>query len=153
MGRMRVPVQMRWADLDAYGHVNNAAMLTLLEEARIAVFWTREGEESGISGAKVLTGGPGSDTHTLVARQEIEYLAPLSYSQDPVNVELWIGQVGGASLLVCYEVLTPGGEVCARAASSIVKVDAGTGRPARFTDEQRQALEPLLDDPVEFRRR
>ena len=149
---MRVPVQMRWADLDAYGHVNNAAMLTLLEEARIAVFWTGEGGPV-TSGAKVLAGGPGSDTHTLVARQEIEYLAPLSYSQEPVGVELWIGQIGGASLLVCYQVLTPTGEVCARAATSIVKVDAGTGRPARFSDDEREALAPLVDDPVEFRRR
>ena len=152
MARIRVPVPMRWADLDAYGHVNNAAMLTLLEEARIAVFWTSEGGEPGRSGAKVLAGGPGSDMHTLVARQEIEYLAPLSYSQEPVVVELWIGQLGGASLLVCYEVLTPTGEVCARAATSIVKVDAGSGRPSRFSDEEREALAPLLDDPVTFRR-
>ena len=148
---MRVPVQMRWADLDAYGHVNNAAMLTLLEEARIATFWTSD-PEADRSGAKVLSGGPASDTRTLVARQEIEYLAPLSYSQDPVGVELWIGEIGGASLLVCYEVLTPAGQVCARAASSIVKVDAGSGRPVRFTAEEREALAPLLDDPVTFRR-
>ena len=151
MARMRVPVQMRWADLDAYGHVNNAAMLTLLEEARIATFWTSD-PEGARSGAKVLSGGPASDTHTLVARQEIEYLAPLSYSQDPVGVDLWIGEIGGASLLVCYEVLTPAGQVCARAASSIVKVDAGSGRPVRFTAEEREALAPLLDDPVTFRR-
>src|SRR5699024_9468856 len=58
----------------------------------------------------------------------------------------------GASLLVCYEVLTPAGQVCARAASSIVKVDAGTSRPVRFTAEEREALAPLLDAPVTFRR-
>ena len=34
-----VPVPVRWTDLDAYGHVNNAAMVRLLEEARIAAFW------------------------------------------------------------------------------------------------------------------
>src|SRR5690625_1027702 len=115
MGRMRVPVQMRWPDLAAYGHDNNAAQLTLREEARIATFWTSD-PEADRTGTKVLSGGPSSDTHTLVARQEIEYLAPLSYSQDPVGVELWIGEIGGASLLVCYEVLTPAGQVCARAA-------------------------------------
>lgn len=150
---MRVPVQMRWADLDAYGHVNNAAMLTLLEEARIAAFWTSDGDREADAGAKVLSGGPTSDTHTLVAGQEIEYLAPLSYSQQPVGVELWIGKIGGASLLVCYEVLTPAGEVCARAATSIVKVDASSGRPSRFTQEERAALAPLVEAPVEFRRR
>src|SRR5690625_5674759 len=76
---------MRWTDLDAYGHVNNAAMLTLLEEARIAAFWSdgssSDGSSSdgptaaiGSAATKVLSGGPASDTRTLVARQEIEYL-------------------------------------------------------------------------------
>ena len=32
MTRMHVPVRLRWNDLDAYGHVNNAAMLVLLED-------------------------------------------------------------------------------------------------------------------------
>jgi acyl-CoA thioester hydrolase len=35
-----IPVPVRWTDLDAYGHVNNAAMVRLLEEARIAAFCT-----------------------------------------------------------------------------------------------------------------
>ena len=40
MTRLHVPVPVRWSDLDAYEHVNNARMLTLLEEARIAAFWS-----------------------------------------------------------------------------------------------------------------
>src|SRR5690625_7150245 len=39
MARITVPVRMRWSDIDGYGHVNNAALFTLLEEARIATFW------------------------------------------------------------------------------------------------------------------
>ena len=42
MTRLHVPIQLRWGDLDAYGHVNNAEMLHLLEEARIAAFWTED---------------------------------------------------------------------------------------------------------------
>ena len=37
--RLSMPVALRWADLDAYGHVNNVEVLRLLEEARIAAFW------------------------------------------------------------------------------------------------------------------
>ena len=37
--RLHVPIRLRWSDLDAYGHVNNAEMLRLLEEARIQAFW------------------------------------------------------------------------------------------------------------------
>lgn len=150
---IRIPVQMRWADLDAYGHVNNAAMLTLLEEARIAAFWSEDGVAGTSAETKVLGGGPASDTHTLVAHQEIEYLAPLDYSQNPVIVEVWIGKIGGASLLICYAILDPRGQVCAKAASSIVKVDAQDGAPTRFTSAEREALQPLLGDPVQFRRR
>ncbi|WP_235856817.1 acyl-CoA thioesterase [Occultella glacieicola] len=152
MPRITVPVPMRWADLDAYGHVNNAAMLTLLEEARIATFWAT-GDDHESAATKVLAGGAGASSYTLVARQEIEYLAPLEYRQEPVHVELWIGRIGGASLEVCYEVHGPDGQVCARAATSIVMVDAATGRPRRLTDDERGALEPLLEQPIEFRRR
>ena len=45
--RLAVPVTVRWSDLDAYGHVNNASLLTLLEEARVAAFWAGGPEGSG----------------------------------------------------------------------------------------------------------
>ncbi|UFU04056.1 acyl-CoA thioesterase [Ruania suaedae] len=150
MARVRVPVPVRWSDLDAYGHVNNAAMLTLLEEARIATFWAK-GETA--SGTNVLAGGPDASSYTLVARQEIEYLAPLGHSHEPAVVELWIGRVGGASLDVCYELLSPTGQLAARAATSIVMVDADSGRPRRLDDDERRALAELEGDPIEFRRR
>ena len=38
--RMHVPIHLRWGDLDAFNHVNNATMLKLLEEARVRVFWS-----------------------------------------------------------------------------------------------------------------
>src|SRR5699024_8135916 len=98
---------MRWTDLDAYRHVNNAAMLTLLEEARIAALW-RDGSSSdgstaaiGSAAAQVRSGGPARDTRTLVARQEIGDLAPLDNSHKPVDEELGSGRIGGASLLIC----------------------------------------------------
>lgn len=148
-----MPVRMRWADIDGYGHVNNAAMLTLLEESRIATFWASGLASEESQATKVLEGGATASSFTLVARQEIEYLAPLEFSQEPVRVELWIGRIGGASLEVCYEVLSPAGVLCARAATSIVMVDAASGRPRRLTDGERSALERLLDDPIELRRR
>ena len=124
--RLLVPVQLRWSDLDAYGHVNNVEMFRLLEEARITAFWAHP-HESGVAGpvdpealadpadpadpaalaawpTAVLDSGPGASSHTFVARQEIEYLRPLGFDRRPVRVEMWIGHMGGASLDVCYEV-------------------------------------------------
>ena len=39
MSRLTIPVKLRWSDIDAYQHVNNARMFTILEETRIAAFW------------------------------------------------------------------------------------------------------------------
>ena len=36
-------VAVRWSDMDAYGHVNNARFLTLYEEARVAMFFLGAG--------------------------------------------------------------------------------------------------------------
>src|SRR5699024_3757403 len=158
-----VPIRMRWSDLDAYGHVNNAAMLTLLEEARIETLWSvdpadevadeSDAEAAARRVAEVLSGGAGSASRTLEARQASGDSAPLAYTQRPIAVDLWIGRIGGASLEVCYEVFAPAGTSCARAATSIVMVDAAPGRPRRLSPGERDALGALLDEPLQFRRR
>jgi acyl-CoA thioester hydrolase len=166
--RLHVPIRLRWSDLDAYGHVNNAEMLRLLEEARIQAFWiTDESDDSadGADGAAkavgsstaVLDGRPGADTLTLIARQEIEYLAPIPYLRQPLDVQLWLGRLGGASLDVCYEVWSPQGTepriLYSRAATTIVLVDAASERPRRINDRERSAWTPYLDEPVQFTKR
>jgi len=152
MARLTVPIKIRWSDIDGYGHVNNAAMLTLLEEARIAAFWAAPDDGEAPGPGTVLATGEGSDTATLIAHQEIEYLAPLKYTTAPVQVQMWLSAMGGASLDVCYEVPGPDG-VAARAMTTLVLVDATTGRPRRITDEERAAWSELLEDPVTFQRR
>ncbi len=160
MTRLRLPVQLRWSDVDAYAHVNNVAMLTILEEARIEAFWRHPDptEDRPDSPTAVIDAGPGAQTSTLVARQEIEYLAPLAYRRAPVVVEMWIGNLGGASLDVCYEVRdlpadVEGSRVFARAITTIVLVDAATGAPRRLGPQERAAWAPYLEEPVTFRRR
>lgn len=157
--RLHVPTRLRWSDLDAYGHVNNAEMLRLLEEARIEAFWSNDDGHSGAVGAStaVLDGRPGASTLTLIARQEIEYLVAIPYLRQPLDIQLWIGHIGGASLEVCYEVWSPAGAVDAtlftRAATTIVLVDAVTERPRRINAAERAAWTPFLDEPVAFSKR
>jgi acyl-CoA thioester hydrolase len=157
--RLHVPTRLRWSDLDAYGHVNNAEMLRLLEEARIEAFWSNDdGHQSAVGASTaVLDGRPGAATLTLIARQEIEYLAPIPYLRQPLDVQLWIGHLGGASLEVCYEVWSPSTAADAtlftRAATTIVLVDAATERPRRISDAERAAWTPYLDEPVAFSKR
>lgn len=156
--RLHVPIKLRWSDLDAYGHVNNAEMLRLLEEARIEAFWITDDAEEAVGGSTaVLDGRPGADTLTLIARQEIEYLAPIPYLRQPLDVQLWLGRLGGASLEVCYEVRSPAGTdpdiLYSRAATTIVLVDAASQRPRRINERERAAWTPYLGDPVQFTKR
>lgn len=152
MTRLHVAVPLRWSDLDAYAHVNNARMFTLLEEARIAAFWG--GGENGAPTA-VLTTGPGADSVTLIAGQQIEYREQIPFVREPIDVELWIGKLGGASLQVCYEVYSPSGHeqrtLYVRASTTIVLAHRETGAPRRITDAERLAWEPYLEPPLEFR--
>jgi len=128
-----------------------------LEEARIVAFWVTEDDGAIGASTAVLDGRPGAATLTLVARQEIEYLAPVPYLRQPLDVRLWLGKLGGASLDVCYEVYSPEGiapEVLyARANTTIVLVDALSERPRRINDTERAAWTQYLDDPIEFARR
>jgi acyl-CoA thioester hydrolase len=152
MTRLHVAIPVRWSDLDAHGHVNNARMFTLLEEARIAAFW---GGGPASPPTAVLETGAGAEVLTLIAAQQIEYRAPIPYHREPLDVELWMGRLGGASLQVCYEVFSPVGHeprtLYVRAATTIVLVDRDSGAPRRLPDEARAAWEPFVDEPLTFR--
>lgn len=154
--RLHIPIHLRWGDLDAFNHVNNASMLKLLEEVRVRAFWRPAADEDAPPTA-VLDSGIDAGVLTLIARQEIEYLRPVPYQRNPLDVQLWFGKLGGSSIEVCYEIFSPasavGQELYARASAVVVMVDASTGRPVRLTVEQRAAWEPYLGEPVAYAHR
>lgn len=156
--RLHIPIHLRWGDLDAFNHVNNTSMLKLLEEARVRAFWVPEPGEDAPSTA-VLDSSIFSGMLTLIARQEIEYLAPVPYQRHPLDVQMWFGKLGGSSIEVCYEVCSPlataeaSQTVYARATTVIVKVDAESGRPMRLTTQEREAWEPYLGEPILYAHR
>ena len=153
--RLTVPVPLRWADLDAYGHVNNVAVLRLLEEARVAAFW-HPGDGEPPYPTAVLHAGPGAGTVTVVARHEVEYLAPFGHLRDGVVVELWIGHLGRASIDICYEIVPAGeraGGPLVRATSTLVMLDATTNAPRSLGDAERAAWSPYVEAPAAHRRR
>lgn len=161
--RLRIPVPVRWNDVDAYGHINNAAALILLEEARIQAFWA-DPHSSDPWPTAVLAMGPGAATQSLVARQEIEYHHPMPFARAGLLVQLWIGNLGGSSIEVCYSVHDPEPDIArigepltstpyAIASATLVMVTTATGAPTRLTRAQREAWEPYVDGPISFRRR
>jgi acyl-CoA thioester hydrolase len=159
VARLHAPIRIRWSDIDAYGHVNNSAMLRLLEEARVLAFWAPdpdEIDESGSAPEPVIDGRPGSGTMTVIAAQRLEYLASAPYFRRPLDIQLWIGRLGGASLDISYEVWSPLGhepaELYTRATTTLVLVDAETNRPRRLSTAERAACEQYIEPPATFSR-
>lgn len=145
---LKIPIALRWGDLDAYGHINNVEILRLIEEARVRSFW---------SGDSALALDAASDIWSLVSHTEIEYLMPMPYSAAPIDIEVWLGRLGGASIQVCFELYSPAGVLprvlFARAVTTIVTVDAASGRPTRIPPQLRTRWAPYQEEPATFRRR
>ncbi|MDJ1136614.1 acyl-CoA thioesterase [Streptomyces iconiensis] len=132
---------LRWSDMDAFGHVNNAVYLRYLEEARID-FMTRPAREAD---SDSFTGG------TVVARHEIDYLRPLVHQHNPVTVELWVTKLNAASVTFAYEIretAVPGADVrpYVRAKTVVVPYNLKEERPRRLTGGERAFLERYFDD-------
>lgn len=140
MSVIRIPIQLRWGDQDAYGHVNNVAILRLLEEARARAFWKSadSGDETGIFPPLE----PSQQIWALVADFQLKYRQQLPYQRDPVIVELWISRVGGASFVINYALKATEHDDAARvtAHSTLVLVDRETGKPQRLDAELREQL-------------
>lgn len=138
-----VDVPMRWSDMDAYGHINNVQFLRLLEDARVVAFEEWFGQDRSLL-----------DEGVLVARHEIEYLAPLKFRHRPVPIRMWTMRLTAASFDVGYEVGDwDEGEhtLYARAETTLVLYDLETARPRRMTPDLRASLERYAGDEVTFR--
>ncbi len=87
-------VQLRWSDPDAYGHVNHARALSLLEDARLALAAQAPGTL------------PGRLPDIILARLEVDYLRQLRYRVGEVlTVESWVARIGTRSVTVRQELL------------------------------------------------
>ncbi|WP_353988063.1 acyl-CoA thioesterase [Ruicaihuangia caeni] len=147
--RVRIPVQVRWGDLDPYNHVNNVALMRILEEARVRAFWAPAAADEPRLPTAVFQ--PGDDSQTFIASHRVEYLKPIDYQREPLDVQLWLQRIGGASFEIAYEVFSSAG-LTTRASSTLVVVHGPTGRPRRLRDYERAAWEPYVGEPVAFSR-
>ena len=123
------PIQIRWRDLDAFGHVNNAAFASYLEVARTDVWDQLFGGRSAM------------EIPFFVHRLEIEYRRPVTLDDD-VIVWLRVGEMRGASFVFEY-LVEAGGEIAAVAATRLACVDNRTGKPLRMSDDLRATLRSL----------
>ena len=127
-----VRLQLRWRDMDAYGHVNNAVYLNFLEEARDA--WVE----------RVL--GPVADDvwHFVLARVAIDFRNELKQEDGEIVVRCRLGSIGRSSIRTREEILKLDGTVSAEAEAVIVPRDPDTGSSRALTTQEREALEREL---------
>ncbi|MHC5258428.1 acyl-CoA thioesterase [Streptomyces sp. UC4497] len=133
MARHVYACPLRWADMDAYGHINNVVFLRYLEEARIDFLFRPDKDfQQG----------------SVVARHEIDYKRQLVHRHRPVDIELWVSEIKAASFTLSYEVKDED-VVYVRASTVVVPFDFEAQRPRRITAEEREFLGEYRDDEAD----
>ena len=122
-----VDIDVRFQDLDAMGHVNNAVYATYFEEARVAYF------------DQVLALSL-SEIESVLAHLEIDYRRPVTADDDDVSVALRVPELGRSSVPMEYEVRADGG-VAATGETVQVVVDEKTQSSRPIPDAWREQIE------------
>jgi len=124
----RKRVEIRWSDVDAYQHVNNAVYATYLEECRDE--WV-----------DLVLDGSGDAWDLVLARVAIDFRRELRLEDEEVEVSCAIARIGTSSLTLREEVRTLDGELSAEAEAVLVARDRESGRSRPLTDVERAAFE------------
>ncbi len=131
-----LPQSVRWADMDALGHVNNAMYFTYCESARMHYFHV-----VGIGEVRLLNGeGPTLASATCNFRQQVKH---------PANLEVGVKVVklGNTSFTLQYGIFdTASDTLVADGTSVVVWFDYGAGRSRPVPDWLRNAIN-ALDNP------
>lgn len=125
-GRYRVA--LRWGDMDALGHVNQAVYHELLEEARTAL----------------ITGLPTPQKGAFVmARVELNYRREIPLHDRYVEVTMRVESIGRSSLTVSQQIFRSDGELAADGLSVLVAWNAAQRGSRPLSDDERAMLSRL----------
>ena len=132
----RALLSVRWGDLDAYSHVNNAAYLTYLEESRLR--WLESLRE------------PWYQEHSapVLASSHLEFRRSIEWPEELI-VETRAARVGNSSLTLAHRI------VSARDASTLyleanivmVWIDRATGAAVPLPEVIRRAASQPASTP------
>ena len=114
---------VRWDDIDAFGHVNNAKYLTYIQEARF--LWSPLLE-------------------MVVAKAEVDYLVPIYEGGRFYDVTLWVESIGNSSFTLGYELIGNNGVVHAKVKTVQVAVSLETKKSRPLTSSEREFLHQYL---------
>jgi acyl-CoA thioester hydrolase len=124
-------IEIRWRDVDAYQHVNNAVYATYLEECR----------DEWLAHA---LGDAADPWDYVLARVAIDFRRELRLEDEAVVVSCRIDRIGNSSITLHEEVRTRSGELAAESEAVVVSRDRQNGRSRLLSDTERAAFESAL---------
>jgi acyl-CoA thioester hydrolase len=124
-------IEIRWRDMDAYRHVNNAVYATYLEECRDE--WMER-----------VLGGDGDLWDFVLARVAIDFRRELTQDDDAVLVSCGLTRIGTSSVTTREEIRLPDGELSAEAEAVLVARDRERGSSRPLSGDERAAFERAL---------
>jgi len=122
----RTDIQVRFADTDALGHINNASFATYAEMARLD-FLSTLGE---------------SVQRMILANLVIDFRRQVLVT-DPVHIDSWVEKLGTTSMSIAHTIFA-NGERAADITSVVVYFDYDTSKAMPLTDAMREGLRPYL---------
>jgi acyl-CoA thioester hydrolase len=125
---------VRWDDLDAMGHVNNAKYLTFAQEARF--LWATEEFSEAMQETSLIG--------MVVARAELDFITPINEGGKFVDVEITIGKIGTSSFDMLFTI-SDEGKVLAKVKTVQVAVTVETMKSRPLTEKERQFLTIYLE--------
>lgn len=129
-------VPIRWSDQDFNGHVNNARVVTLMEEARI--LWLNE--------HAVAEGVENFTAPKVVVSLNVEYLAPVFHGLE-LTLKMGISRIGTRSFTISY-VAYQDAHAVFRGSTVIVPVDSESGRSRALVGPETNYLSGYLISPT-----
>jgi len=126
-------VPLRWTDQDAYHHLNHASAVTVLEEARIDLFFDRAAEDGLCNLAAGL----------LVAELNVAYRRQVAYRATPLRITMTVDETRAASFRIRYALHDgPAHDdpVAIDAWTRMAIYDLVAGRPRRLVAPERAFL-------------
>ena len=121
-----VQIPVRWMDLDALGHVNNATYLNYLEEARDRLLESCLGAQFA---------------NVVIARVEIDYRNEIARGVRFVVVDAAVESVGTSSIVTVERITLPDGTLSAQSRTvNVMRAADGSGSRS-LTDEERAGLD------------
>jgi len=141
---VRVPIDIRWRDLDALGHVNNAVYLTYFEHARLGYIRAIVGDHAEIDRRTLLPRG----FQFILAEVTCNYRSAATLG-DRLQVSIYASQVGRKSFVFEYRIIDEVSQrLVAEGCSTQVWYDYGAGISGAVPEAVVVQMEALQGAPI-----